>query len=121
VAAAVAIFTVMVGLPAVEAVQAFDAVVSTQLSKDAPVAAPAQVRGHSLVAWSSQIRWAEKMSLDVREAPKAPVAQKQPAGKEPVTRALPATPPASRMVLCDNAFSEPESSLQTPEAVIVLA
>jgi len=94
VTAAVLLFVAAVGLPAIEAIQAIDAVMDAEVTGRGPVADPAQARGHSLLAWSSQIRWAERLSLDLKEAPEQP-AQEQPSVQEPMTRALPGTPPSA--------------------------
>ena len=94
VAAAVILFVAAVGLPASETIQAIDAVIDVQVSGTGPVAAPAQARGHSLIAWSSQIRWADSLAFRPEVQAQEPETQNQNV-QQPVTRALPATPPSA--------------------------
>jgi anti-sigma factor RsiW len=90
--AAAVLFAVSVGLPAIEAIHALDAVMDAQAAGEGPVADPTQARGHSLIAWSSGIRWAEKLSFESKVGPQPPD-EEQSSGEEPMTRGLPATPP----------------------------
>lgn len=94
VTAAVLLFALSVGVPAVQAIQAIGAVVDAQVTGTGPVADPTQGRGNSLIAWSSGIRWAETLSFDVEDAPQEP-AEEQPALPEPMTRTLQGTPPGA--------------------------
>jgi len=94
VTAAILLFVMSVGIPAIETIQAIDAIVDAQVTGRGPVTDPAQARGHSLLAWSSQIRWAERLSFDMKEAPQQP-AEEDPNVQKPMTRALPATPPSA--------------------------
>ncbi|MCX5771610.1 MAG: zf-HC2 domain-containing protein [Candidatus Hydrogenedentes bacterium] len=93
VTAAVLLFVMSVGIPAIEAIQALDAVVDAQVTGRGPVADPTLARGHSLVAWSSGIRWAESLAFKP-EAPAEQPDQEQPSVEEPMSRTLPATPPS---------------------------
>ena len=92
VAAALLLFIAAVGLPAIEAIQAIDAVMDDQVTGRGPVTDPAQARDHSLIAWSSQIRWAESLAFRPEQPAEQPAEQDQNVQK-PMTRALPATPP----------------------------
>ncbi|HUW59998.1 MAG TPA: hypothetical protein VMZ06_03245 [Candidatus Bathyarchaeia archaeon] len=94
VTAAVLLFVMSVGLPAIEAIQAIDAVMDAQVTGRGPVADPGQARGHSLIAWSSQIRWAESLAFKP-EAPAQQPEKEDQTVQQPMTRALPGTPPSA--------------------------
>ena len=94
VTAAVLLFVMSVGLPAIEAIQAIDAVMDAQVTGRGPVADPGQARGHSLLAWSSQIRWAESLAFSPEAPAQQPEKQDQTV-QQPVTRALPGIPPSA--------------------------
>lgn len=94
VAAAVALFMVAVGFPAIHAIRTIDAVVGAQADGTAPIADPSQATGNSLLAWGSQIRWAESLSYAPRQAqPQQEPQEEEEPNHEPVSRAMPATNP----------------------------
>lgn len=93
VAAAALVALTSIGLPAIETLQTLNAAMQEQAFGEGEVPAPEPARGHSLMAWSSQIRWAESLTVNHSETKVAPPEPEDAAMPDPVSSVVPVAIP----------------------------